>query len=735
MKKHPVKFNIENSKIIYKPDDIYFILENAVKSFQTVGNNKKQFYYNIPCAFDIETTSFYIDEFGETIDFKTKLERKQEDINYNPEKVACMYVWQFGINGYVIVGRTWNEFTIMIDRIAEYLHTECDNLHLLIYVHNLSYEFQFICKWFKWYKIFAIEQRKPIYAITDSGIEFRCSYLLSGYSLQNLGYNLQKYKVQKLTGELDYSLMRHSETILTEQEIAYCVNDVLVVMCYIQEKIENEKSIANIPLTNTGYVRRFVRNKCFKFGNGKRNNEYIEKVHELTINNAAEYIMLKRAFQGGFTHANAYHTREICEDVSSVDFTSSYPYVMLAELYPMSKGVYVKPKTKEEFKMYCQNFCCVFDVTFYDLQSKSINEDYISFSKCWGKAEGYTKNVVQNNGRVHAAEKATVTITNVDFNIIRQFYTWNSLQVGNMIVYRKDYLPKEFINAILDLYEKKTTLKGVEGAEVDYMLNKGMLNSCYGMCVTDIVRDENIYDDGWSVECADIEEQIIKYNNSKNRFLFYPWGIFVTAYARYNLFTGIKEMGYDYIYSDTDSVKFFNMEQHADYINAYNATCEVKLHKTATKHNIDYSRFAPKTVKGKECLIGVWDYEGTYSRFKTLGAKRYMTEKDGKISMTVSGVNKHVAIPALMNIYDNDSVFEAFDDGLTIDCYSSGKMIHTYIDDCKTGILTDYTGKVGVYYEKSFVHLENTEYNLGMGEAYKMYLQGLQLDSPKWDRY
>ena len=707
------------------------VLEMALKKYQTVGNNKRQFYYNIPCAFDIETTSFYIDEFGETIDFNTKLERKKEDVNYNPEKVAIMYVWQFGINGYVIIGRTWEEFVIMINTIAEYLETECDRLHLLIYVHNLSYEFQFICKWFKWHKIFAIEQRKPIYAVTDKGIEFRCSYLLSGYSLANLGNNLQKYKVQKLKGKLDYNLMRHTKTELTDQEIAYCVNDVLVVMAYIQEKIENEISIANIPLTNTGYVRKYVRNKCFKFSNGTRNHEYIDRVHDMVINDKNEYFMLKRAFQGGFTHANAYHTKELCEGVSSYDFTSSYPYVMLSELYPMSKGTYVTVNSKEEFKIYLQKFCCVFDICFYDLQSKSCAEDYISYSKC---IKQNTKNVVQNNGRVHAAEKLSITITNVDFNIIRQMYTWKSVQIGQMIVYRKDYLPKEFINAILDLYEKKTTLKGVEGAEVDYMLNKGMLNSCYGMCVTDIVRDENIFDEIWRVETADTEEQIIKYNNAKNRFLFYPWGIFVTAYARYNLFTAIKECGHDYIYSDTDSVKIYHAEDHKQYFEAYNQNVNYKLQTMGKRYNIPIERFKPKTVKGKECLIGIWDFEGTYSRFKTLGAKRYMTEMDGKISMTVSGINKYTAIPALLEKYGSVQIFTIFDDGLTVDCWSTGKMIHTYIDTEKKGKLKDYNGVEAEYYEKSFVHLEPTEYNLGMGEAYKMYLQGLKLDAEKWDK-
>ena len=100
-------------------------------------------------------------------------------------------------------------------------------------------------------------------------------------------------------------------------------------------------------------------------------------------------------------------------------------------------------------------------------------------------------------------------------------------------------------------------MKGVQGKETEYLLSKGMLNSVYGMCVTDIVKDNAIYsdDDNWGFEKVDIDEEIQKYNDSKNRFLYYAWGIWVTAYARRNLWTGILAVGKDYIYSDTDSIK------------------------------------------------------------------------------------------------------------------------------------------------------------------------------------
>lgn len=668
---------------------------NAIKdncNITIVKDNKKVSYYNIPVSFDIETSSFYD----------------------NGEKVAIMYEWTWAIYDYVIIGRTWEEFERLISVLVKSFSTS-SSLRMVVYVHNLSYEFQFIRKHFTWEKVFAIKERETLYALTNKGIMFKCSYLLSGYSLAKVAENLQSHKIRKLKGDLDYSKIRTPLTPLSVREVMYCVNDVLIITYYIKDEIDSNKGINNIPLTQTGYVRRYVRNNTLteKKGNRKYRTHYYTKIHGLTLT-AKEYSLLKRAFMGGFTHANSWHVFKVHENVSSFDFTSSYPAVMLSERFPMSKGKLTNGDeiaTQENLDRLLNYYCCVFDIEFYNIREKFIHEHYISESRCYLKS-----NALSENGRVYKADKIAMTITNIDFNIIKETYDYDYYKIGDFYYYHADYLPKEFLECILNLYESKNLLKGVKGKEVEYMKSKQMLNSTYGMSVTDIVKDVWGYENAWKVEKAETEKSIEKYNKSGKRFLFYPWGIFVTAYARRNLWKGIIACNKDYIYSDTDSIKILNKSKHDSFIVDYNQQIKEKLAKMCARRKIDFSKVSPR---GK--TIGVWDFEGTYDKFKTLGAKRYLLTKEGKTVLTVSGLNKFVAMPYMLKKW-GDKVYENFTNNLKIPRDNTGKMTHTYIDDERKGFIVDYKNIRYQYSELSAVHLENAPFTMCMTSVYLDYL-------------
>ena len=661
-------------------------------------NERKGLYYNIPSAFDIETTS----------------------IIENGEKRAIMYIWQFGILDWVTYGRTWEEFIVLLSDVTEILNEAT----LVIYVHNLQFEFQFIRKLFNWTEVFAVDNRKPATCKTDMGIEFRCSLILAGgKSLSNVGKDLQRYKVKKLVGDLDYSLPRHALTELSPTELRYCENDIRVLLSYVQEKIEDDGGITKIPPTNTGYVRLRVREECH------RNYERYHNIIKSLILSSEEYKMLKDGYAGGFTHANANYVRQCVNgktihNVTSYDFTSSYPAVMVLEKFPMSAGVEVQPNDYEEFRTYLNNYCCLVDLTIYHLEPKLHFEHPISVSKCF-ELEGE----VTDNGRVVRADHLRTVITELDWKTITEFYTAEDFEINMMIVYEKRYLPKSFIHSILTMYKDKTTLKGVEGAEVNYMIAKNMLNSCYGMTVTDLYRPDIKFVNGvqepFELTQPDLDEVIKKYNNDAKRFLFYPWGVWVCAHARRNLFTGILECREDYVYSDTDSIKIVNAEKHLDYIKAYNANVEKKIDLVCSRLNLDRSLFSPKTIKGEVKTIGMWDYDGFYDEFKTLGAKRYMYRQGDHYSLTVAGLHKKKGTEWIIATAEKMgcSPFDLFKFGMKVPPEYSGRLDHSYVDEPKDGILVDYTGVPCEYHEESAVCLTPSDYTMTNGIEYDTFLR------------
>ena len=691
--------------MIYELKDLTQFLSTI--NTKDIIKSKDKIYYNLAMSFDIETSSFYEDKNG--VIYTNDDYRKLKN-TVKAEKKAIMYIWQFAIEENVIIGRTWNDFLYFCKKLYDFLNLK--ERYIVVYVHNLSYEFQFICKWFNWIDIFADSERKPIKATTDTHFIFKCSYRLSGYSLEVLANNLKSHNIKKMVGDLDYNLIRNSKTPISKEELKYCENDVLIVTSYIDEQINEFGNIEKIPLTQTGKVRRYVRKQCFQ------NKEYQYFIKELTIEKP-EYMLLKNAFMGGFTHCNAMYTNKICQNVTSYDFTSSYPTVLISEKYPMSKGKEVYITTETELLNLIKNYCVLVDLQFTNIKTSFMYEQIISYSKCRN-----VKNPLINNGRIVQADTLTITCTDVDFLNIRDFYKWDNMKIGLCYIYEKSYLPKEFIKTILHLYKSKTELKGVDGKEVEYLHSKELLNSLYGMCVTSIVHDTvNFNGSEWTTENGNLDEELKNYNTDKNRFLFYHWGVWCTAYARNNLYTGIKECKDDYIYSDTDSIKIFNADKHKNYFEKYNEWIVQKLEKCLKYHNIPLDYISPKTIKGDIKTLGIWDFDGFYTDFKTLGAKRYIYRKDDKISITVCGLSKKSGKEFIEN---QQKPFLFFNDGMFVDCEHTGKMTHTYIDREIENIITDYLGNQAYYHEKSFIHLEKTDYLLSLSDMYIKYFMGVQ---------
>lgn len=253
---------------------------------QILGQKKK--YDNTIYTFDIETTSFLIlhDKQISSDKYLDLSEKDQED----SIPMSNMYIWMMGINEVVYYGRTWEELEYFLERIEMFSCRE----KKYVYVHNLSYEFQYLRNHFEIKDVFSRKSRKVMKCTLEKyNFEFRCSYYMSGVALEKLP-NIYGLNTKKLVGNLDYNIQRNSKTNLTEKELSYCENDCLVVYEYIKKELETYKTLKNIPLTSTGHVRKELKEKVsddYKYKGYVRNSINVDPhVYNLLISAFARRI-------------------------------------------------------------------------------------------------------------------------------------------------------------------------------------------------------------------------------------------------------------------------------------------------------------------------------------------------------------------------------------------------------------------------------------------------------------
>ena len=709
--------NTKNELPLYTCEEQHFI-----NLFSSVEINNH--YAQIASGFDIETSSF----MHPTIKDK---------------KCATMYIWQmafkFRSEVVFIYGRDWNDWSktiYLLRRISRAIKGK-----IIIYVHNLSYEFQWMWSHLYFTKVFSRKKRHPIYCQSDE-IIFRCSYFLSNYSLRNLakerGYSEKEY--------MDYSLLRHSKTKLTDDEISYSLTDVRILCEYISDEIRKNGKIQNIPLTSTGYARNY----CLEYIKGHTNFlSYQNFIKSILPIEEELFKLIFQAYTGAFTHANYIHANFVLENVHCFDYSSCYPGVMCRKRFPMR----FREASPDRFKL-LDGMAMIIKITFVELKA-STSHSILSFNKC--VTEGKTD---VDNGRIRYAEKLTTVITDLDYENINLFYKYESYEIEKLYVAKYEYLPKELIMSILELYKNKTTLKGVIGKEEAYLRSKELINSIYGMSVTNPLNDEIVFYMGnWDKQSVDTTEGLEKYKNGYKLFLAYQWGVWVTAWARWELLHTVHKVGEDVVYCDTDSIKCIG--EHDEIFEADNERIRRENKQLMDYYHIPEEYFNPETIKHKVKTLGVWDKEDDYMYFKTLGAKRYcfsyyedhyskilddyfesikndVDDKDyeyvkANFFITVAGLSKIKGKIAILKRAEKNDVspFDIFSydedengDTLTILPDESGKMAFSYSkpNDSFECEIEDYQGVKSKILETSFVHSENIPFNFGVTEEYAQLL-------------
>lgn len=613
--------------------------------------SKRIDYINVISAFDIETTSL-------------------PDI-----KQAFMYLWQWNFQSLetgerlTVYGRYWDEWQTCVDVIRDSLP---DNAYLVVLDHNLSFEFGYLCEYYPFAidEVFATDPRAILKCSMYQHLEFRCTMRHSNTSLDV--YTKQwNAEHKKLSGEeFGYTKIRYPWTELTDQELLYGLHDVIgLCEAYIAEMDYWKDTLYTVPYTSTGYVRRICKKEWARIN-------YLER--RAWMPGLDVIRLLDEAFRGGDTHGSRYHatpesygTAVITRDVSSYDRVSSYPDVLVNCMYPLGDWYRIQRKKEwieqDEIERYINKYdkAILTRVHFRGLRLRESNWEmpYIPKSKCL-----YLEGESTDNGRVLSADYLSMTITDVDWQILKTEYSWDDVYFSDTWYCRYRYLPDFFVDVVRQFYRDKTLLKGSEPGsldEIEYTLKKQLLNALYGMAAQHVLRDTIYFlsDDeqkrlkaaaGYvtekeykvlsaeydqkkkltSKEKKEITDAIDKetlYKHNKKAFMPFQIGVWCTSIARLELHRSmwlVHDQGGRTIYVDTDSNKCTGDIDFSALNDYYK------------KRSLERGAYADDR-KGKRHYMGVYEHEYTAPMFAHMGAKKYIyTDEAGKLHLTIAGVNK-----------------------------------------------------------------------------------------------
>lgn len=556
------------------------------------------------------------------------------------------------------------------------IHDSMNGDITLFYFHNFSYDHWFIRRFL--YKelgtpkkFLNLKAHYPLYMRFENGIEIRDSLILSQKSLEKWADDLE-VEHRKAVGKWNYDKFRNQNEKYNKDELEYIEHDTLAgVECLDKTMKALGKKIFSIPYTSTGIIRYEIQQL------GKVNNA--RDIFLSMVPTYKQYVKLTKLFHGGYVHANRFEIDEFIDSlVQCFDFSSSYPFCMLAYKYPMEKFEPFKDCSYEEILRSAENTAFMFKLIIY--KPKLLKPDVImpalQFSKCV-----QCFNPVLDNGRILEADYVEIYLNEVDLEVIAQQYDLSASACVEVEAARKDYLPRWFTDYVYNLYKRKCEISLLDDP-VNYMIAKTKINGCYGLCVQKSIKEDIIEDYETGEYKSDVPEdpkeadayykkKYEKYVKNKNSMLLYQHGVWVTSYAfrnvhRLNECIKPESEGGLLLYNDTDSAYGVNWD--LEKIAAYNENC-LKLLKANGYDSVK--------IDDHVFTLGIADHKplkDDYTEFKVMGAKRYAgrCKKDNKIHITVAGVPKKAGAECLEDDLDN------FTKNFRFEGTRTGKKQHIY---------------------------------------------------------
>lgn len=397
-----------------------------------------------------------------------------------------------------------------------------------------------------------------------------------------LGELAEQIKEEKI----DYDKFREVGHEITEEELRYLKNDV-VVMSKALDTLFKEDLTKMTQGSNALADYKKILNES--------NFNYYFPVLPYEIDHE-----LRKSYKGGFCFVNPCNQDKILYDLMTLDVNSLYPSVMYYNLLPVGNPIYYEGKYEYDkyHPLYIQCFSACFE----------LKEGYLPTLLSKKAYKNKNEFITSSNGEVE-----TMVLTNVDYELFKKHYNVTEETFINGYKFQgKLHLFDSYIEkwSTIKIESKKNGNKGM------YQIAKIMLNSLYGKFgLNPNVASKTPYLS---------EEGIVKYHTEETEerdSIYIPMASFITSYARRKTIEtsqiisefSRKEYGEDYyIYSDTDSIHL---------------------------RAIDLEILS-KIVDIDDYKLGAWKLEARPQFGKYIRQKSYIDMIDGVYQVTCAGMSK-----------------------------------------------------------------------------------------------
>lgn len=426
---------------------------------------------------------------------------------------------------------------------------------LITYIQNVSFDLSYLAPYIQ--KFLPDKERRSglydgahkIIYYKQGGLEFKCTYLLSGQSLEKWSNDMD-VEHKKQVGLYDYDRIIYQDTEIDEASQIYDKYDVLAMQESFDKQLKlHDDNITTVPLTSTGYPRRKLRKSC-------NDTDYLQKYFYDNRIDAHTLLFNLHSYAGGYTHNNRLLKSTVIKVTDLIekygkdvkighgDFRSHYPSQLRS--YPMAWGrfsiYYHITEHDAYFRKHGHNiniddicnmyptYSSITHIRFYHmtLKDNNITMPFMQYAKItrsqklimkdgkWIKAYGKTgrkerARIHCDNGRVLAmVDNDEVSgwfecyLDNRTLEIIKKQYNIK-YKVIEVIRSRTSMIPKEVADVIDEYFKAKSDYKIIHKkceklygefdertieAAINLLLAKKLLNSLYGVFATFPLRPE-----------------------------------------------------------------------------------------------------------------------------------------------------------------------------------------------------------------------------------------------------